>query len=148
MPNYFFDSSALVKRYRSEAGSQSVNDLLDAATRIFAARLTQVEVTAALVRRSVAANLSPQTLQLTLSVFDRDLVQSFEIVELELPVFQLGIELTRKHRLRAADALQLACALFAADEIPNRALTVVGSDLELNAAALAEGLTVIDPTQP
>jgi hypothetical protein len=69
-------------------------------------------------------------------------------VELELPVFQLGVELTRKHGLRAADAIQLACALFAADEIPQRELIVVGSDLELNAAAAVEGFAVLDPTQP
>jgi predicted nucleic acid-binding protein len=76
MPNYFFDSSALVKRYRREAGSDRVNELLDSADRIIVARLTQLEVSAALVRRGVAAHLAPETLALTLAAFDLDLAQS------------------------------------------------------------------------
>ncbi len=147
MPNYFLDSSALVKRYRREDGTERVGELLDTAERVIVARLTELEVSAAIVRRSRATNLSEQLLTLILAAIDHDLAQTFEIVELELPVFQRAVQLTRKHKLRAADAIQLACALFAADEIPQRDLTIMSSDQELNAAALAEGLNVIDPTQ-
>jgi hypothetical protein len=50
---YFFDSSAIVKRYVAELGSSWVFQLLDPAqgNRIYLARLTGVEVVAGLTRR-------------------------------------------------------------------------------------------------
>jgi hypothetical protein len=53
MPAYFFDSSALVKRFAREQGSAFVLSLLRPSTknRLYAARITEVEVCAALSRR-------------------------------------------------------------------------------------------------
>ncbi len=65
-------------------------------------------------------------------------------VEIE-PVEQVrrrAIRLLRLHPLHAADALQLAAALTAADEDPQR-LDVVSSDDRLSAAARREGFRVL-----
>lgn len=53
MPAYFFDSSALVKRFARERGSAFVLRLLrpSSKNRLYAARITEVEVCAALARR-------------------------------------------------------------------------------------------------
>lgn len=53
-----------------------------------------------------------------------------------------AIRLLRVHRLRAADALQLAAALTAAGEDPQR-LDLVSSDGRLSAAARREGFAVL-----
>lgn len=53
-----------------------------------------------------------------------------------------AIRLLRLHPLRAADALQLAAALTASDEDPQR-LDLVSSDDRLSAAARREGFTVL-----
>ncbi|MXW72184.1 MAG: PIN domain-containing protein [Acidobacteria bacterium] len=52
-----------------------------------------------------------------------------------------ALRLLRVHPLRAADALQLAAALVAADEDPP-SLDVVSSDVRLSDAAFREGFTV------
>ena len=64
-----------------------------------------------------------------------------EIEPLE-QVRRRAIRLLRLHPLRAADALQLAAALTASDEDPQR-LDLVSSDDRLSAAARREGFTVL-----
>jgi predicted nucleic acid-binding protein len=148
MAAYFVDSSALVKRYRYEAGSDRVSDLLDRADALVMARLTQVEVSAAIFRRGRAGGMSVQDLDNAMVAFDRDVRHSFSVVEFNPRVVERSIDLVRAHSLRAADAIQLASVLLARAQLAPTELTVLGSDLELNAAAIAEGLSVIDPTQP
>jgi uncharacterized protein len=148
MPVYFIDSSALVKRYRREAGSAQVADIVGPAERLIVSRLTQVDVSSAIVRRGRATGLSAQELAEVLGEFERDLEESLEIVELNAAVFRRAVEMTRKHALRAADAIQLACALLAQGDLPSNEITVLASDQELNAAARFEGLPILNPTQP
>jgi predicted nucleic acid-binding protein len=54
MAVYFLDSSALLKRYRDEAGSQRVSQLIETGERLVIARLAHVEVSAAIVRREIS----------------------------------------------------------------------------------------------
>ena len=60
MAAYFLDSSALVKRYVTETGTPWVIGLLDPAARnrLYIARITGAEVTAALTRRERGGHLS------------------------------------------------------------------------------------------
>jgi predicted nucleic acid-binding protein len=51
MAQHFLDSSALLKRYRREAGSTWMLELSTASKRLVVARLAHLEVTAAVVRR-------------------------------------------------------------------------------------------------
>jgi len=53
------------------------------------------------------------------------------------------VTLVRRHGLRGYDAVQLAAVLEIHATDPS--LTLLSADAELNAAALAEGLTVDDP---
>jgi predicted nucleic acid-binding protein len=70
---YFFDSSALVKRYAKEVGTSWVFSLVrrSAANHLYIARITGVELVSALTRRERAGRLSgtqSQRLLLVLSV--------------------------------------------------------------------------------
>jgi hypothetical protein len=58
---------------------------------------------------------------------------------------QTAERLLRVHALRAADALQLAAAITAADDDP-RALPFVTLDERIARAAEREGFPVIEPT--
>lgn len=83
-----------------------------------------------------------------LDVLDSELRECFEVVELGITVLTRAADLACVHFLRAADAIQLACALIArGDETGDSPLTLVSSDLELNAAAAKEGLLVENPAQ-
>ena len=148
MPAYFLDSSALVKAYRREEGTQRVLDLLSGSDPLIVARLAHVEVSSAIVRRGRATGIPESDLNAVLAELDREIAESLRVIEINPLVMSRAVELTRKHGLRAADAVQLACALSAVGESPPHELTLVGSDQELNAAATAAGLSVLDPTQP
>ena len=147
MPVYFVDSSTLVKRYRHEAGSERVTQLLNSAERLVASRLTHVEVSAAIARRARTTGIPMVELTRVFATIDRDLRDSFDVVELDALVVEQALSLTRKHGLRAADALQLSCAILAMREM-SQDFIVLASDQELNAAAMSEGMWVVDPTQP
>ena len=60
MTTYFLDASALVKRYVTEMGTPWVTGLLDPAARnrLYIARITGAEVTAALTRKERGGHLS------------------------------------------------------------------------------------------
>jgi predicted nucleic acid-binding protein len=145
MSVYFVDSSALVKRYRNEEGSPRVAERLEEAEQLLIARLTIVEVSSALVRRARATRMPAEELKVAIATFDGDLRESFDIVELDEPVMERAAAMARKHGLRGADAIQLACAVLARNDMPDAELVLLSCDAELNAAAAAEGLPVEDP---
>ena len=147
MPRYFLDSSSLVKRYRREQGTERVLELLDGSDPLIISRLAHVEVSSAIVRRGRASGISATDLNDLLGELDREIGSWFEVIELSAPIMTRASALTRAHGLRAADAVQLACALVARDQAPQAELTLVGSDQELNTAASAEGLSTLDPTR-
>lgn len=152
MADYFFDTSALVKRHVIEVGSNWVRSLVraKAAHTLYIARITAVEVTSAITRRQRGRHLSAAQGNAILGHFGRHLAQRYHIIEFTPALFSEATRLARKHGLRAYDAVQLAAALDlhhlhqAAGFGP---ITLVSADQELNDAAAVEGLTVDDPCQ-
>lgn len=145
MAIYFADSSALLKRYRSENGSARVLELLANAERTLISRLAAVEVSSALVRRARMTKLPADDLLAALALFDADLAGSLDIIELDETIMEQAVALARKHGLRGADAIQLACAIFAQYDDPDAQPVFLSADDELNAAARVEGLHVENP---
>jgi uncharacterized protein len=148
MAQHFVDSSALLKRYRRESGSQWMLDLVNASERVIVARLGHVEVSAAIVRRGRQTGSPPEQVAAALATLelDREMRELFRVIEFGEPVVRLAIVLTRAHSLRAADAIQLASALLSRQALPTAAdFVLVSADDELNAAATAEGLQVDNP---
>ena len=105
-----------------------------------------VEVSAALVRRAPATKAAKENLQAALAAFDGDLRQSLDIIELDEPLMKYAVKLARQHGLRGTDAIQLSAAPLARRELPGSQVTLLSGDAELNTAAAAEGLDVLDPT--
>ncbi len=150
MAAYFFDSSALVKRYARESGTTWVVSLFKpaAAHRIYVARIALVEVVSALARRERARTLSPTSAAKTIARFRRAFTGKFRRVEITKDLIERAATLAEKHALRGYDALQLAAALDAHESRLARgasALTLISADDALNAAALLEGLSVDNP---
>ena len=151
MADYFFDTSALVKRHVNETGSRWVKSIVraQAGHRLYIARITAVEVTSAITRRQHSGDLTAAQAGAILGHFRRHLNQRYRVVELTPALFNDAMKAARKHRLRAYDAVQLAVALEVRQLHQQGGLgpvTLVSSDRDLNAAAAAEGLTVDDPT--
>lgn len=80
-----------------------------------------------------------------LATLDRDVRESYEVVDLGASTLARAVDLVRIHALRGADSIQLACALLSRGGDASENLIFVGSDRELNKAASAEGFPIIDP---
>lgn len=146
MADFYFDSSAVVKRYVIEAGSAWVNSLFaDPRHSIYTARVTGAEVVAAIVRRARGGSLvTPQPL---LRQFRQEFGRRIVPIPVNPSLILDAMDLAEAHALRGYDAVHLAAARAAQRfwAVGPPPITSVSSDLELNAAARAEGLVVEDP---
>lgn len=151
----FFDSSSLVKKYISETGTNWVRNLFNAAPahEIYVSRITEVEATAAIVRRRKSGSLSASDAALALQQLRSDFLIRFRILDVAALVATQACAIAEAHALRGYDAVQLASAIH----IYNRLLSLganptqvsfvfISSDKELNSAAQIEGLTVENPS--
>ena len=150
MAAYFFDSSALVKRYVTETGTAWVTGLLDPAARhrLYVARITGAEVIAALARKERGRHLSAADAASAISSFQHDYANRLRPVEITAALIVEAMALAQDHGLRGYDAVQLAAALYANRRRIARHLALlvfVTADTDLLAAGAAEGLTVDDP---
>jgi len=151
MQIYFLDSSALAKRYIAEVGSAWVVSLLDplSGNAVHAARISGVEVAAAIVRRVRSGSLSPQAGHDALARFRFDFAALQDLVEISPMLVEKAMGHVEGHGLRGYDAVQLAAALAVRDlgAKIGLATTLVSADEDLNRAAVAEGLAVENPNR-
>jgi uncharacterized protein len=149
MAGYFFDSSALAKAYRQEAGTDIVADILaDAASQFFISSLTAVEFQSVFAQKVRTGLLTLTDFQLLRRKFGGDVRARRIRVKTLLRRHQRAAEkLIVKHaplrRLRTLDALQLAMAqeLFGDSAVEH----FVVADRHLAEVARLEGVAVINP---
>ena len=136
----YLDTSALVKLYIEEPGSERVREALKEASIVSTSRVAYVEARAGIARKHREGELSKEEHNRMVDDLVRDWGNYF-IVEVSEGVVKLGGELTERHPLRGFGAIHLASALL----IRNRTdLDVLFSSFDdrLNGAARAEGLNV------
>jgi len=148
--DYYFDSSALVKAYIAETGTNWVQAILDNPQhRISISALAEVEVISALTRRFNEGDLT----QIELDQAGDDLhldCATYISAHVTNQILESALLYARNHSLRAYDAVQLASAMAVRDAlliIQGNAInfTLVSADNALNEAARREGLQVEDP---
>ena len=150
MADYYFDSSAIIKRYVSETGSAWVESLvnLTAGNNIFMARITGVEVVAAIARRLRGGSMTQADASAALTIFQYDFANSYFKVEITPTLLSSAMVTAEKYALRGYDAVQLTAALELRAELlatGGSPPAFISADIDLNAAALTEGLTVDNP---
>jgi predicted nucleic acid-binding protein len=146
----YLDSSALVKQYIAEVGSDWVKSFLalDRTPTVFTSNMTVVEATCAFARRRREGTLSPQDHAQVLTAFDYDITYRYNIVDVDPMVVEIARQLANRHPLRAYDAVQLATAWLANRELIQAGqspLTFICADDHLIAIAQAEGLLTDNP---
>lgn len=150
MAGYFLDTSAIVKRYVQEPGTTWIRGLTrrGAPDPIYLARVTLVEVSSAITRRSRGGSVGAPQAAALLARFRQHFHGRYVTVEITSSLWDAAARLAERHALRAYDAVQLAAAI----DISHRSqasglgpITLISADQQLNAAALAEGLGVDDP---
>jgi predicted nucleic acid-binding protein len=148
--HFYFDSSALVKRYLHESGSNWVRSIITPIARhvILTARITEIEIMSAVSRQERTGAIRPRTAEAIRHLLARHVQREYIVIELGRPLAQQAIALLTRHPLRAYDAVQLASALESNTRLIQTGLaqlTFVSADKRLLVAAIAEGLATVDP---
>lgn len=157
MAVYFFDTSALLKRYVDEPGSTWVRRVTDpkSGNKIYITTITGVEVISAIMKnvRSTNSPLALTDAQKAIAEFRDDFGQQYAPFPVTDSLVQRAMGLPEKHKLRGYDAVQLSAALIISAQSTQQgipatgvpSLVLVASDNDLLDAAQAEGLAVDDP---
>jgi predicted nucleic acid-binding protein len=146
---YYFDSSALVKRYAIEIGTDWIKALCAEERNAQAiASIGLVEIVAALAGKQRGGFLTLDECDQLLAELVQDVQVGYLLIAVDRVVIDQAIALTRRHKLRGYDAVHLACALtlqqiLAAGE--GSPLTFIAADDDLLAAAAAEGFSTDNP---
>lgn len=149
MGQYFFDTSALVKRYQPEQGTDAIDALFAEGDSSFViSRLGVVETTSALALKVRTGDLLLADYNLTRKKFLGDVSDgSLKVVRLLVGHYRNAELLVNRHslshRFRTLDALQLSIALDLQQH--GRIETFVCADQILCQIASLEGLAVLNP---
>ena len=136
----YFDTSALVKRYVKEPGSDRVAALLRG-HRFLSSAIAPVEATSAFRRRTVTGGLTQRDLTAILARMRRDRAY-WELVEVTGLVLDRAEELIRGTGLRTLDAIHVASALIF-QGASGMAIPFVTADVEQREAASQVNLDVV-----
>ena len=145
----YFDTSALVKRYIAEPGSDWIRTVLDdQAPNVFTSLITSVEAACTFARREREGLLSSDDHHQLLSIFDYDFAYRYSVLGVEPVVIDTARQMAIRQPLRAYDAVHLATAWLLNQELLGAAkapLTFVCADERLITIAQAEGLLSDNP---
>lgn len=133
--NIFLDTSALVKFYHEEEGTDSITDLiLDCSGDIFISELAKLEIISSFCRRFRSEEIDEDSYQEALAAFREDL-QRYKLVPLTRLVLQkaevIMLDLAPTTGLRTLDALHLAAFILGGS---SGSLFVAGDKILLQAA--------------
>ena len=139
----YLDSSALVKRYTEEVGTDFVKSILTTNGLITTSKLTYPEILSALMRKVRAGEIERKTFNGIVEMFDKDWDHVL-VLDFHNDLLQIVKVVIEKHPLKAADAIHLSSTLWL--KLSSKAdVTFVASDSNLLKAAGAERLQVMNP---
>jgi len=141
----FWDASAVVPLLVAEPSTERIQATAAANPSMFVWWGTEIECASALARLERDGALD-ETAATEAFARLRELADSWHEVEPTDHIRVLAVRLLRVHPLRATDALQLAAAYVAAEQLPS-SLPFVTLDDRLAAAARKEGFAVDTATQ-
>lgn len=123
MGNYFFDTSAIVKRYVPEQGQSLILALCDPAQghALYISQATLVEAVASICRKARMQFITNAERDSIIELFRRHSQRVYGVRRVNTAIYTYAGDLCRLHNLRAYDAIQLASALnLRARAIANR----------------------------
>jgi uncharacterized protein len=136
----YLDTSALVKRYVVEHGSDLVDSAVGAASIVVTSRVAYPEACAAFARRTREGALTRAQHRRVLAQFDGDL-EALAWVELDAVLAAHAGRLAERHGLRGFDAIHLGSALMLGGRLSDdHHVSFLAFDDRLVRAAAAEGL--------
>ncbi len=147
MASFYVETSGLFKRYRTERGSDILDQLFDQrrpSDRLLTAYFTTVEIEAVAARMLRGAIITLPTYFALLSRYGADLAGGLELEPTSNTLIQGAADVAQEFALRAPDAIHLATAREARRAGASR-LVFVTSDREILDAARRDGFDLLDP---
>jgi hypothetical protein len=146
LARYFLETSALVKLYVQEPGTDRLLPLISDGpdNQLAVLAISVVEVRSAIRRRQRAGDIDASAATAILKSVQAHMETRFIRQMINETVIDTALEMIDRYALRAYDAVQLAgCLVLCA--IAAEAFTFVCSDPQLLEAARSEQLAVLDP---
>ena len=140
---YYFDSSALVKKYVQESGSDAVVDLLQSAVMPVTSKLAYPEILSGLGRKKREKEIGEKEYKSALSDFESDWT-AFLIIEYQDELLAIIRLLASKHQLKGADLVHLASVLWLQKSVREE-VALIASDVQLLKSSRLEKVEVINP---
>ncbi|MBA7528054.1 hypothetical protein ES705_20237 [subsurface metagenome] len=134
----YLDTSALVKRYCEEGGSDVVNDVFESDNEIVTSYWTLAEAIAAIDKKVAKRQISEEERDFVISVLFSDVLNRITFVKISNEFIEAIIEMILAHHISADDALQLFSCIVSLSPI------FLASDKGLIRAAKEEGLKSFD----
>jgi predicted nucleic acid-binding protein len=145
----YFDTSALVKLYIREAGSDFLLTQVhpDAGHRLAILSLARVELRSAVRRRARLGEITADIAQQVIDSLSHHISDVFLVQPVNESVLDTASGLIDRHSLRSYDAIQLAGLISMRDVSADKGLEhhFVCADLQLLAAAAREGFIAVNP---
>jgi len=137
----YLDTSAMVKLYVREQGSEAVRKLVDAASVVATSKVAYPEARAALARGFRDGLLEENDYRLVVAALQNDWPR---YLALEVPdsLAWLAGELAEEHRLRGFDAIHLAAAVTLKKQVKSRVVAACW-DVRLRESMCAMDLEVV-----
>lgn len=144
MQSLFFDTSALVKRYYDEPGTEAVDRLIESEeTKVVLTAITVIEAVSAFRRKYNRDDIPEKVVDELLTAFFDEALSSFLIVSTEEALFTHSFDLILEDDLRTLDSLQLSAALAVSKQVED--IAFVSADQELVSVANDRGLETLNP---
>ena len=146
MANYYFDTSALLKLYIEEQGTEEVLRLVEGPTphNVAIVGTTILECRSAIRRRERSGEISTLDADLAIDRIENDALSRYFVQPLTEAVFSEARRLIDIRPLKALDALQLAGCLSIRTSVA-LPMTFICADTRLCDAAIQEGVETINP---
>jgi predicted nucleic acid-binding protein len=148
MVSFYFDTSAIVKRYHGEAGSRVVDSIFELhGFDLVTSYWSVLEFVVAFSFKVRRGELSRETFNVVVSRFLRDVLDGFTITGVDDELVARATPLAVKYALPSSDCLQLASVVAVSTtlEQAGEKLVLVSSDRDLCRAAEGEGIQTLDP---
>ena len=148
MSCYFLDSSAFIKLFVQEAGTDTIIRLMETTedNRKLISAGTQLEVYAALKRRERDGGISTGDSEAARGILRAEAARMVQ-QPLNPAVLEAARQLLDRHELRSADALQLGAAVVAREMFQGMEITYVSADQRLLNAAKTEHFETLNPVE-
>ena len=145
---YFLDSTAFIKLFVQEVGTESIIRLMEATedNRKLISAGTPLEVYAALKRRERAGGIAPEDGEAARNILR---VEAARMVQQPLnpAVLEAARQVLDRHELRSSEALQMGAAVVAREMFQGMEIIFVSSDRRLLDVAKIERFEILNPAE-